>query len=120
MPGHDRMAIGDSVHVDVAGRSVRFRLAPPPDVASAARSAMARHPAAHRGPADVVAPMPGAVVNVYREAGQAVDAGDPIVTLEAMKMEHVVMAPIGGRLVELRVRPAGQVVRGQVLAIVEP
>jgi urea carboxylase len=49
-----------------------------------------------------------------------VDQGDPIVTLEAMKMEHVVGAPVGGRVTELRVQPTDQVSRGQLLAIVEP
>jgi biotin carboxyl carrier protein len=64
--------------------------------------------------------MPGAVVSIYRTAGDAVEAGDAIVTLEAMKMEHVVTSPIDGRLAELRVQAADQVTRGQVLAIVEP
>jgi acetyl-CoA/propionyl-CoA carboxylase biotin carboxyl carrier protein len=116
----DRVTVGDTVHLDVAGRSVAVRLAPPPDVASAARWAMAHHSSGAHGPVEVISPMPGAVVTVYRETGDAVEAGDPIVTLEAMKMEHVVTAPIAGRLAELRIRPADQVVRGQVLAIVEP
>ena len=112
--------IGGVVHVDVAGRSVAFRLALPPDVETAVRAAIAHHPAGELGPTEVIAPMPGAVLGIHRQPGQAVDAGDPIVTLEAMKMEHVVTAPIVGRLAELRVRPADQVARGQVLAIVEP
>ena len=118
--GTERVRIGDTVHVDVAGRSVEFRLAPPPDVDGAAGRAIAHQPAAERGPAEVRAPMPGAVVSLYRNVGESVEAGDPIVTLEAMKMEHVVNAPIAGRLAELRVGPADQVTRGQVLAIVEP
>ncbi|MGZ8438309.1 MAG: ATP-binding protein [Candidatus Limnocylindrales bacterium] len=118
--GAERVRTGDTVHVDIAGRSVEFRLAPPPDVEGAARRAIAHHPAAERVPAEVVAPMPGAVVSVYRDVGESVEAGDPIVTLEAMKMEHVVNAPIAGRLAELRVGTADQVKRGQVLAIVEP
>jgi excisionase family DNA binding protein len=111
---------GDAVHVDVAGRSVTFRLASPPDVGAAARSALAHQAADDQRATDVIAPMPGAVVSIYREPGDPVEAGDPIVTLEAMKMEHVVTAPIGGRLSELRVRRAEQVTRGQVLAVVEP
>jgi biotin carboxyl carrier protein len=43
-----------------------------------------------------------------------------MVTLEAMKMEHVVVAPITGTVAELRVRRADQVARGQALAVVEP
>ena len=119
-PPMDLVRVGDSVHLDLAGRSVAFRLAPAPDLARSARAAVAHQPAGERGPTDVVAPMPGAVVSIYPEPGEAVEAGDPIVTLEAMKMEHVVTAPIAGRVVELRVRPSDQVVRGQVLAIVEP
>jgi biotin carboxyl carrier protein len=72
------------------------------------------------GPAEVVAPMPGAVLRVHAAIGHAVAAGDPVVTLEAMKMEHVVAAPIPGRVTDIRVRPADQVSRGQLLAVIEP
>ena len=46
-------------------------------------------------------------------------AGDPVVTLEAMKMEHIVAASIDGTVTDLHVRPAEQVVRGQALATIE-
>jgi acetyl-CoA/propionyl-CoA carboxylase biotin carboxyl carrier protein len=111
---------GDTVHLDIDGRSVAFRPAPPPDVERAARAAAAQHPLGELGPTEVPAPMPGAVVSVYMALGDTVEAGDPIVTLEAMKMEHVVRAPIPGRVVELVVRPGQQVARGQVLAVIEP
>ncbi len=115
---HASVTAGDTVHVDIDSRSVPFRLAPPPDVDRAARSAAAQHGAL----AQVIAPMPGAVIAVHVAAGadQAVEAGDPIVTLEAMKMEHVVTAPVRGSVRELRVRPGDQVARGQLLAVVEP
>ena len=71
-------------------------------------------------PAELLAPMPGAVVRVHAAVESAVSAGDPIVTLEAMKMEHVVVAPIDGRLAEVMVRPTDQVRRGQLLAVVAP
>jgi acetyl-CoA/propionyl-CoA carboxylase biotin carboxyl carrier protein len=111
--------IGDIVHLDLAGRSTAFRLASPPDVDRAARAAVA-HGGAATGPSQVAAPMPGAVVAIRAVAGQAVEIGDPIVTLEAMKMEHVVTAPIAGRVREVTVRLADQVSRGQALATVEP
>jgi excisionase family DNA binding protein len=113
----DLAVAGDAVHVDVAGRSVSFRLAPPPDVDRAARAA------ARAGTADsaeLIAPMPGAVLRVHVQAGDRVEAGDPVVTLEAMKMEHVVAAPIAGRVAEVLVRPADQVTRGQLLGTIEP
>jgi acetyl-CoA/propionyl-CoA carboxylase biotin carboxyl carrier protein len=111
---------GEVAHVDVGGRSVAFRVAPPPDVDAAARSASANLAATGTGPAQLVAPMPGAVLRVHAAVEAAVAAGDPVVTLEAMKMEHVVVAPVDGRLVEILVHPADQVTRGQLLAVVEP
>jgi biotin carboxyl carrier protein len=116
----DAVLAGGVAHVDVAGRSVAFRVAPPPDVDTAARSASAHLAAAGTGPAQLVAPMPGAVLRVHAAVDAAVTAGDPVVTLEAMKMEHVVVAPIDGRLADVLVRPADQVTRGQLLAVVEP
>jgi acetyl-CoA/propionyl-CoA carboxylase biotin carboxyl carrier protein len=108
---------GDVVYLDVNGRSVAFRLAPAPDVDRAAQKAAT---GTHGGTFQLTAPMPGAVLAVHARAGQNVDAGDPVVTLEAMKMEHVVAAPIAGRLTEVLIATADQVVRGQPLATLEP
>jgi acetyl-CoA/propionyl-CoA carboxylase biotin carboxyl carrier protein len=111
--------VGDVVLLDLAGRSTAFRLAPAPDVDRAARVAVA-HGGAAAGPTTVEAPMPGAVLAVHVASGQTVAIGDPIVTLEAMKMEHAVTATIAGRIGEIAVRAADQVARGQLLAIIEP
>jgi acetyl-CoA/propionyl-CoA carboxylase biotin carboxyl carrier protein len=109
---------GQVAHVDVAGRSVPFRLAPAPDVDRAARTAAG---AGHGGgPIEVVAPMPGSILAVHVAAGDQVEAGDPIATLEAMKMEHAVTAPIPGRIAELAARAGDQVARSDLLAVVEP
>jgi acetyl-CoA/propionyl-CoA carboxylase biotin carboxyl carrier protein len=108
-------------HVDVAGRSVAFTLAAAPDVDRAAAEARHGHGTGLAdGPARLVAPMPGSVLAVHAAVGESVSAGDAVVTLEAMKMEHVVVAPVDGRLTELLVRPADQVTRGQDLALIEP
>jgi excisionase family DNA binding protein len=115
----DFIVAGDIVHLDLAGRSTAFRLAGPPDVDRAARAA-ATHGGVATGPVDVPAPMPGAVVTVHASAGMVVEIGDPLVTLEAMKMEHVVTAPIAGRVAELTVALADQVARGQSLVRIEP
>ncbi|MDA8202994.1 MAG: acetyl/propionyl-CoA carboxylase subunit alpha [Chloroflexi bacterium] len=105
---------GDTVHVDVEGRSTPFRLAPAPDVDRAAREA-----AGHSGvSAQVRAPMPGRVLAVHASPGAAVAAGDPVVTLEAMKMEHAVSAPRGGVVDAVLVRVDEQVGAGQVLAVI--
>jgi acetyl-CoA/propionyl-CoA carboxylase biotin carboxyl carrier protein len=105
---------GDAAHLDIEGRSIAFRVAPPPDVDRAARAAAAHGVAG--GPATILAPMPGAVLAIHVSDGDVVEGGDPIVTLEAMKMEHAVPAPRSGRVSDLAVAPGDQVVRGQVLA----
>jgi biotin carboxyl carrier protein len=63
--------------------------------------------------------MPGAVIRVGAEVGDAVTAGQPLVWLEAMKMEHTVTAPADGVLTQLNVKPGEQVEVGTVLARVE-
>lgn len=64
-------------------------------------------------------PMPGAVVAVHAEDGAQVAAGEPVLSVEAMKMEHVLRAPVAGTLV-LRVAPGQQVGANEVLAEVLP
>ena len=112
--GATALADDGTVHVDVDGRSVGIRLAAAPDVEAARRGAA--HQAGNVD-AQVVAPMPGAVLAVHVVPGALLDQGDPVVTLEAMKMEHVVSAPGPGRVGEVLVGPADQVVRGQLLAV---
>ena len=112
------VAVDRVAHVDVAGRSVAIRLAPAPDVDRAARHAAGARSGG--GPAEIVAPMPGSILAVHVVAGDRVEAGDPIATLEAMKMEHAVAATVAGTVTELAARPGDQVARGDVLAVVEP
>jgi acetyl-CoA/propionyl-CoA carboxylase biotin carboxyl carrier protein len=64
-------------------------------------------------------PMPGTVVMVPVAEGARVEAGDPVVVVEAMKMEHVVRAAVAGT-VTLGVAVGDQVSRGQTLATVTP
>jgi propionyl-CoA carboxylase alpha chain len=67
----------------------------------------------------LLAPMPGLVRRVLVEVGAAVTAGQPLLVLEAMKMEQTVAAPAAGVVAELRAKPGEQVAPGQVLAVVE-
>ena len=76
-------------------------------------------------PADAVAsgsllaPMPGTVVAVDVGVGAEVAAGDVVLVLEAMKMQHTVTAPHAGTVTEVNVEPGAQVASGEVLAVVE-
>jgi propionyl-CoA carboxylase alpha chain len=64
--------------------------------------------------------MPGTVVRVADgvTAGTPVKAGDPLLWLEAMKMQHKITAPVTGTLTALPVVPGQQVEPGMVLAVV--
>jgi propionyl-CoA carboxylase alpha chain len=70
-------------------------------------------------PGSLVAPMPGAVSRLGAAVGDTVTAGQPLVWMEAMKMEHAVTAPKGGVVAELAVAVGQQVELGAVLARVE-
>jgi propionyl-CoA carboxylase alpha chain len=63
--------------------------------------------------------MPGNVIRLGAGVGDAVTAGQPLIWLEAMKMEHTITAPTDGVLAELNVTTGQQVEVGAVLARVE-
>lgn len=67
----------------------------------------------------LTAPMPGKVVAVLAAAGDAVERGQGIVVVEAMKMQNEVRAAKDGAVVEIRVSVGDTVNAGQVLAVVE-
>ncbi|MFN8023133.1 MAG: biotin carboxylase N-terminal domain-containing protein [Acidimicrobiales bacterium] len=100
------LIVGDHVHL-LGGRTVleivpRFVL---PDEAGRAGS--------------LVAPMPGSVLRILVEPGQTVVPGQPMLTLEAMKMEHQVVAPAAGVVAEILVTVGQQLDTGQLLVQVE-
>ena len=64
--------------------------------------------------------MPGTVTVVEVVVGQRVSAGDRLVVVEAMKMEHVLTAPVDGVVGELHAVAGGTVARGDVLVVVNP
>ncbi|MGQ4515569.1 acetyl-CoA carboxylase biotin carboxylase subunit [Streptomyces sp. DW26H14] len=68
----------------------------------------------------LTAPMPGTVTVVKVATGDTVAAGQSLLVVEAMKMEHVISAPYAGTVTELDVRPGSTVAMDQVLAVVTP
>ncbi|MHC9295772.1 acetyl-CoA carboxylase biotin carboxylase subunit [Mycobacterium sp. LTG2003] len=79
------------------------------------REAPVRPDDEHSGDAELVSPMPGSVVAVGVDSGAEVAAGTVVVTVEAMKMEHALAAPVDG-VAELLVAVGDQVKVGQPLA----
>ncbi len=76
--------------------------------------------AAHAGADALTAPMPGTVTVVKVAPGDTVTAGQSLLVVEAMKMEHVISAPHAGTVTELDVTPGSTVAMDQVLAVVVP
>ena len=66
-----------------------------------------------------MAPMPGKVSSVHVAPGDSVQAGQPLVIMEAMKMEHTITAPVASTVSEVRCAVGDQVDNGQVLVILE-
>ena len=97
---------GDRVFVDTATGSVALTLLPRLPTAPAA---------AETG--SLKAPMPGKILRVEIAEGDRVEAGDPLVVMEAMKMEHTVSAPHPGVAASVNVSPGDQVESGQLLAV---
>ncbi|MFE6870209.1 biotin carboxylase N-terminal domain-containing protein [Kitasatospora sp. NPDC057692] len=100
---------GDRVHVDTPAGAT-------------ALTALPRFPDApvRTDPGALLAPMPGTVVRTTAAVGDTVTAGQPLLVLEAMKMEHRITAPADGILAELRAAPGRQVETGALLAVVRP
>ena len=80
----------------------------------------ARAAAGHdAGRAQIKAPMPGKVVRVLVEQGQEVEAAQPVVVVEAMKMQNELKSPKAGTVSELRAEAGATVNAGEVLVVVE-
>ena len=85
-----------------------------PKAAHAAPKAAA--PAGAAGSVTVAAPMPGKILGVKANPGQAVKKGDVIVILEAMKMENEIVAPQDGTIASINVATGDSVEAGATLA----
>lgn len=119
-------AEADLVILDVDGVQRRFEVARHGDrvyVNTTALTALPRFPdpTAQHAPGSLLAPMPGTVVRVADglTAGTPVKAGEPLLWLEAMKMQHKITAPVTGTLTSLPVAPGQQVEPGMLLAVVQ-
>ncbi|GGM92086.1 acetyl/propionyl-CoA carboxylase subuit alpha [Lentzea pudingi] len=98
---------GDLVEVDSPRGSLTLKVVP-----------RFPEPETKLAPGATIAPMPGTVVRVSVQQGDQVEAGAELLVLEAMKMEHRVLATTAGTVTELLVEQAQQVNAGDVLAVV--
>ena len=68
---------------------------------------------------DVTVPMVGKIVNVTVNVGDQVKENDPVATLEAMKMEMPVVAPVAGVVKAINVKPGDEVTSDTILMVIE-
>ena len=102
------MTLDDEIFVTERGQTQRFTVRGPEGTG---------HHSAHDG--DILAPMPGKVIAVDVAQGQTVTAGQRLMVLEAMKMEHALTAPFDGTVTGLSVSAGSQVQVEALLARVE-
>jgi acetyl-CoA/propionyl-CoA carboxylase, biotin carboxylase, biotin carboxyl carrier protein len=131
-PGGDAAAgQGSDLILTYAGRTVRFAYAADGPVTWLGRDGAAwaigeaPPPAlrgARAGSADgtVRSPMPGTILAVHVTVGDTVSTGQPVLVVEAMKMEHTVTAPLDGTVTELTAKAGQQVRMDEPLAVIGP
>ncbi|MGR3985126.1 MAG: ATP-grasp domain-containing protein [Gammaproteobacteria bacterium] len=100
-------AIAERITVRIGAR--RITLSPPQSARAAAAIAEPR----------LTAPMPGVIAAISVRANQRVARGAPLLTLEAMKMEHIIRAPYAGKITRLHFRKGAQVREGELLLDLE-
>ena len=103
---------GDAYHVRHGAAEQLVRLTDP------SRRAREEKPDAE-GPESIVTQMPGKVVRVLVSEGDAVEAGQGVIVVEAMKMENEIAASKDGKVTALNVQPGQSVEGGAVLAVIE-
>jgi biotin carboxyl carrier protein len=107
---------------DMAGRPVapRPQAAPARGPSSVPAGASAKTPMASVAGAGtpVIAPIPGAIMEVFVKEGQEVKSGQPVLKMEAMKMENVINAHADGRVLSILVSPGEAVSQGKALLMI--
>jgi pyruvate carboxylase subunit B len=119
LDGHSREMVlereGDRVFVSLDGERIEARVQ---DEVSRALSAIGG--AKLSGNAEVIAPMPGIVVEVRVKPGDVVTAGQAVVVMEAMKMQNELTTEADGTVESVAVEPGQSVAGGAVLLVVKP
>lgn len=88
-----------------------------PGSVGAAKKSEAKAPADSRG-TPLKAPMPGMIVRIDKKVGDTVKQGEPVVTLEAMKMENALSAPVSGTILSINCNVGDSVAKNAVLCVI--
>ncbi len=121
-------AEGQEIKLDVNGTSyvvtldkeVKKKAAPAPRPAARAAAPAAAAPAATSGAsAKITTPLPGTILDVFVNVGDAVQEGQRVALLEAMKMENNINADRDGKIVSVHIKKGDTVADGAALAVIE-
>jgi biotin carboxyl carrier protein len=74
---------------------------------------------ASQGRQNIVSPMPGKVVRLLVAVGDAIEAGQGLIVVEAMKMQNEMKSPKAGVVVEMKTKPGATVTAGEILVVIE-
>ena len=128
-PDDTEPLVARNIDVEVNGQRYSVRMWVPetapaavasgPSGAKRPKRAAASKSGGSGGSGDVIVPMQGTIVKVMVSEGDTVEAGDPIVVLEAMKMENNVCAEKSGTVTEIKVAEGDSVGGGDVVAVIE-
>lgn len=108
---------GNAYEVEIEEVKAAAPVAAAPKAAPAAAPAPKAAPAA-AGDNTVTAPMPGKIVKLVASVGQAVNAGDVLLILEAMKMQNEITAPAAGTVKSFAVNAGDSVKPGQTMVVI--
>ncbi|MBN3756426.1 acetyl/propionyl/methylcrotonyl-CoA carboxylase subunit alpha [Paraburkholderia sp. Tr-20389] len=100
---------GDTFHVFCRGEALAFEW----------QNLLAHAADAEHGEGRLTAPMPGKVIAVLVEQGAVVEKGQPLIVMEAMKMEHTIGAPAAGKVAEVLYGVGDQVADGAQLLVLD-
>ncbi len=106
----------DGISLSIDGLAFRAEIV---DEARARLTSVTGGRAAGHARHELRAPMPGLLIKVLCQPGDAVQAGQPLVVLQAMKMENELSLPRGGTIASISAAPGQSVEQGQVLLVVE-
>ena len=106
----------DEVRLNVGGQEYVAEVV---DEAHARLAAVAGSRVSAHARRELKAPMPGLLVNVLCQPGDTIQAGQPLVVLQAMKMENELSLPYAGTVKAVRAQPGQTVEQGQVLVVIE-
>jgi biotin carboxyl carrier protein len=110
----DRPVSGKPLHIVVGAETFAITLIDPKRLRGSANETGYGHEVAQ-----IIAPMPGKIVRLLVDVGAKVQAGEGIVTVEAMKMQNEMKSPKAGFVVSLNAKQGATVNAGDVLAVIE-